>query len=254
MNFNYSFIPTGRVDIGRKRPSNQDTIIMLPSIGFFAVSDGMGGLINGGETSQLIQTSLCEVMKNVSVKYGNNLSADKAKKVLVSEIESMAKQIADKGAEYGNGRFGATLCGVWLVSDKAIFFNIGDSRGYIFRSTNKNKNKKLVQVTKDQNLAAYLVERGELTKEEARNHPSSAQLLKYVGMTPPPSPVISTKKLISDCELLLCSDGLYGMMPNAEIARLLVSDNGNKVDKLIDAANANGGKDNISVIHIVIKE
>ena len=126
--------------------------------------------------------------------------------------------------------------------------NIGDSRGYIFMDG------ALTQVTKDHSLASHLVDRGELTKKEARNHPSNARLLKYVGMKPPVTPDIFVEQLMPGCEALLCSDGLHGMVEDEEIAKILSDKSDGPAEKLIGAANANGGKDNVSVIHIVVSE
>jgi serine/threonine protein phosphatase PrpC len=246
MNFDYTFSVDGGVDIGKKRSLNQDEIILLSDNLFFAVSDGMGGFISGGETSQMIKEAFGEIMKVACEELSEAPSPQRAKEILKEKILSLNESIYTKGKESGPDSFGATLSGVWLIGDSAVFVNIGDSRGYIFMDN------VLRQVTKDHNLADYLVEHGELTKEEARHHPSTSHLLKYIGMKPPATPDIFVEKLTPGCEMLLCSDGLYGMLEDEDIAKIL-SENGQIIEKLINAANANGGKDNISVVHITVK-
>ena len=246
MDFKYTFKADGEADLGLRRASNQDEVVLLEDCRFFAVSDGMGGLIHGGETSRMVKDELAVIMKETFEELSSDSAADNAAQILKERIIELNQHVYDQGNEYGRDRFGATLSGVWLVCDSAVFVNIGDSRGYIF------KNGKLAQVTKDHNLAAHLVDRGELTKEEARNHPSSARLLKYVGMKPPVTPDIFVEPLTPGCEVILCSDGLHGMAEDEEIEKMLSDKSDGIVKRLISAANANGGADNISVVHVTI--
>lgn len=248
MNFTYTFTVDKDVDKGKVRSSNQDEVILLPECFFFAVSDGMGGLINGGETSQLIKEKLGEIMKTACMELSEDSSEDSAEEILKTKICLLNEQIYTEGIQYGPDRFGATLSGVWLVGDCVIFANIGDSRGYIF------KDNVLRQITKDHNLAAHLVEIGELTKEEARNHPANSRLLRFIGMKPPAKPELFKEKITPGCAILLCSDGLHGMVDDEEIAKILSEKNGGIAEKLIETANNNGGKDNISAIYIAIDE
>ena len=242
----FSINAKGREDIGRRRASNQDEIVMLPDKNFYAVSDGMGALISGGETSQMVKLLLGEAI-NVSLTdleepYKPECIGKKLREIII-EVNN---KIYEAGKDVGRDRFGATLSCVWIVGSNAIFANVGDSRGYMFA------NGQLRQVTKDHNLAAYLVDKGEITADEARNHPSSSRLLKYMGKMPPLVPDIFIEPLESSCEILLCSDGLYGMLDDKEIEAKLTENKSNIVDEFIDAANAAGGNDNISVIHIKI--
>ena len=248
MNSKYTYKVDSHVDVGMQRSSNQDEIILLPEFHFFAVSDGMGGLINGGETSKMVKDELEVIMKEAFEELGAEPTADNAAKILKERIIKLNEQVYTYGKEYGNDRFGATLSGVWLVCDAAVFVNIGDSRGYIFADN------ALTQITKDHNLASHLVDRGELTKKEARDHPSKNRLLKYVGMKPPVTPDIFVERLIPGCRALLCSDGLHGMVEDEEIAKMLSGKSDRIAEKLVGAANANGGDDNVYVVHIAISE
>ena len=244
--FIYAFRYDSLVDIGNRRSSNEDEAIELPEQSFFAVSDGMGGLPEGGDTSKIIKERLLPlIMKNAMLDLQENVSPEHAGMILAEKVKTLNDIIYDLGNDYGEGRFGATLSGVWLVGDSAVFINIGDSRGYLYEDGN------LSQVTKDHNVAAHLVERGELTKEEARNHPSSSRLLKYIGMPPPAVPDTFIMKVKPGSGILLCSDGMHGMLEDSEILSI-ISGGDDAAARLISAANENGGRDNISVVYITI--
>ena len=105
------------------------------------------------------------------------------------------------------------------------------------------------------NLAGIMVEAGELTKEEARQSPLSSRLTAFVGMTAPATPEIYVTEVRPGDRILLCSDGLYGMVPEKNIARILRSSRSPErvCRRLVDKANENGGRDNISAVYIKIE-
>jgi serine/threonine protein phosphatase PrpC len=154
------------------------------------------------------------------------------------------------GNEGHSATYGATLSGVWLTGRHAIFVNLGDSRGYLL----PKYKKKIRQITTDHNVAALMVQHGEITKEEARCHPSSATLTRFAGMNAPATPDVFIREIQPGDKILLCSDGLHGMIDDAFFPSILRSSrNPDRVCKrLIDKANANGGRDNISVVYIKI--
>ncbi|MCL2415561.1 MAG: protein phosphatase 2C domain-containing protein [Defluviitaleaceae bacterium] len=251
--FKYDFVAKGQVDIGRRRSSNQDEIMEFPESRFFGVSDGMGGLLHGGLTSELIKDQMEKIMSLAHEELAEDYTPQNAGNILKSKIRELNEKIYELGKEHGRNSYGATLSGVWLVDNCAVFINIGDSRGYMVRKG------KIHQITKDHNLAAYLVGRGEITEEESRNHPASSRLLKFMGMTPPASPEIFIEEIMAGDELLIASDGLFGMLYDKEIEEILnakkdcrESDIEQVLQKLTDAANEQGGKDNIGMVYVVI--
>ena len=137
-----------------------------------------------------------------------------------------------------------------LFRSKAIFVNLGDSRGYLLSRYKKQP----IQITEDQNIAGILVRQGELTREAAKNHPASSRLTAFVGMKPPAEPEAFTVEVSPGDRILLCSDGLYGMMEERELARLMRASRSPELvcRRLIDRANENGGRDNISAAYIRI--
>lgn len=251
--FSRKFTATSGVDIGKNRDTNQDQIIFCPEYGFFAVSDGMGGLAGGGETSRMIANVLPEFIKEAYTKLERKPSLATATRLL----EEMVRLISDNIYENMNKdddlfAFGATLCGVWLIDNCAVFVNLGDSRGYYLGCYQKT----VRQVTSDHNVAALLVADGQLSRDEARHHPSSCSLTRFVGMQQPALPEIFVKKLQHGDRILVCSDGLHGMLKEERIARLMRSSRTNHrvVKRLINEANAAGGLDNIAVIYIKISK
>ena len=118
--FVYDYQSASITDIGKCRSTNQDEVIEMPEQGFFAVSDGMGGLIKGGETSTLIKEWLPQMIIDSEADLQEALSPQQAGKILIEKYNALNDQIFEIGCEYGDGSFGATLSGVWLVADSAV--------------------------------------------------------------------------------------------------------------------------------------
>jgi serine/threonine protein phosphatase PrpC len=251
--FQYPFQADALVDMGLKRSSNQDEVIVWPQQGFYAVSDGMGGLPNngGGVASGLIRQILPMMIENIAAEYQNEPTPENAARLLCEQVQLLSDNIYDTGNKEGFTRFGATLSGVWLAGNHAVFVSLGDSRGYIL----PYRKKYIRQITADHNVAALLLEKGEITKTEALNHPSSSQLFQFAGMPAPARPSIFIVEVKPGDRILLCSDGLHGVVDEKRISRLMCSarHNPGKVCRnLINEANANGGRDNISAVYIKI--
>ncbi|MDP4088258.1 MAG: protein phosphatase 2C domain-containing protein [Bacillota bacterium] len=248
--FKYSFLASGLTDIGKRRQSNEDQVILCRDTGFFAVSDGMGGLPQGGKTSEMIASVLPDLVKHSSSELRKPASPEYAAGLLEEGVQMVSNSIFEIGNKSGYFSFGAALCGVWLVAEYAIFVNLGDCRGYML----PYYKRRLRPVTKDHNLAAIMVEQGELTPEAAKGHPSSTRLTRFVGMPAPAAPDTFIEKLRPGDRILLCSDGLHGMVRDAMLQRLMHSSKSpERVCKnLIDTANMSGGRDNISAVYIQI--
>ncbi|MDR2384262.1 MAG: SpoIIE family protein phosphatase [Tannerella sp.] len=252
--FKYGFHAAARVDIGHKRSSNQDEVITCPEYGFFAISDGMGGLVNGGGgvTSDIIKQVLPLMMRQAASMLEKEPTPEYAAEILEQQIRILSDNIYDMGNDEHHTFFGATVSGVWLIDCHAIFVNLGDSRGYLLPYCKQN----IQQVTNDHNLAAILVDMGEISKDEAQNHSSSSILLQYAGMPAPAKPDVFIRQVKPGDRLLLCSDGLYGMVSQTRLSRLMHPVTRRNPDNvcrnLIDEANANGGRDNISTVYLKI--
>ena len=180
---------------------------------------------------------------------------DDSPQILAERLRQAVCLLSDQLYKSGNvpGRFdyGATLAGVWLYRDQAIFVGLGDSRGYLLPADAAAPE----QVTQDMNVAGILVRNGQMTREEAAHSPASSQLTAFVGMEAPATPEVFLRPVHPGDVLLLCSDGLHGMVPEEEIVAILRANKELQAacQALIDAANAHGGRDNISAVVIRVE-
>ena len=231
-------------DIGKRRKINQDFVYTretaignLPNI--FIVADGMGGHNAGDYASKVtVETMVEEVEK--SFEKNPVLIFEKAIEIANERIRQKASEEADLEG-MGTTVVAATCLGKYLQ-----VANVGDSRLYIVNE------KEIKQITLDHSLVAEMVRMGGLGKEEARNHPDKNIITRAVGAGKTVEPDFFTVELEEGDIVLMCSDGLTNMLEDEEI-RMIVSgarDVAEKAYMLVDAANENGGRDNISVILI----
>ena len=249
--FAYPFAVAGLTDVGRMRSANQDRLILDREHGFFGVSDGMGGLRRGADASAYVSESLPRLIGICLKEAAPTDCAETMAERLRQAVAMLSDQLYKSGNAPGRFDYGATLAGVWLLRDQAIFVGLGDSRGYLLPAGMDA----LEQVTQDMNVAGILVRNGQMTKEEAAHSPASSQLTAFVGMEAPATPEVFLRPVHPGDLLLLCSDGLHGMVPEEEIASTLrgKADVRQACQALIDAANAHGGRDNISAVIIRVE-
>ncbi|MGM9649555.1 MAG: PP2C family protein-serine/threonine phosphatase [Butyricicoccaceae bacterium] len=243
---------SAKIDQGRVRPYNEDAAVMLPQYGFFAVSDGMGGLLYGRETAQFVVEWLRQVIAHDAAEL-EHVPAERrmeaARKGLLIRIRQLNEYIYKRGNAHGRAVYGATLAAAWIIEGQVLFANVGDSRGY------QTTEAGLVQRSEDHNVAAMLVEIGQLTAEEAKDHPTSCQLTQFIGCQPEelfPSMHVFDAPIGS--RVLLCSDGLYGMLEEVQLQELMQGEPEQCCEALIAAANEAGGRDNISAVIAVCCE
>jgi len=247
---NYSF--AGQSDTGILRKKNEDKVFMSLEMPFFGVSDGMGGMRFGQESAEMVSLLVPEAVENLFHECGDKISSEKAAELLKQAIIKVSDYIYETDKKSGSFEHGATLSCVLLLGDSAVFCNLGDSRGYIIRGSGGNG--KILQVTEDHNLAGEYVRLGKMTKEEAMDSLLSTQLTRFMGMDPPAEPDTFIVKLKEWDRILLCSDGLHGMIDDEEICDIALRnlDPEERVQELIDAANKAGGRDNVSAGLIII--
>ncbi|MDR1937046.1 MAG: protein phosphatase 2C domain-containing protein [Tannerellaceae bacterium] len=248
--FSYGFHAAALVDMGLKRSSNQDEVVLCPEEGFYAVLDGMGGLSGGGKTSVMIKQVLPAMIQGIVSELKENPSPAYAAERLLEQVRMLSNTIYDTANKEHRIIYGSTLSGVWLAGTHALFVNLGDSRGYLLPRCKK----KIRQITQDHNVAAILVRQGEITKEEARNHPASSSLTRFVGMLAPATPEVFIHEVAPGDRILLCSDGLHGMVDDTLFPHLIRSskDLVKVCSRLVNKANEAGGRDNISAVYLKI--
>ena len=233
-------------DTGKVREHNEDSVIVVRNKNndyLLAVADGMGGHSAGEVASSIAISYLGKHFQETFI----DMDKDKAIEWLrnsATEINRMILNYADEHPE--SKGMGSTLVVGICTKYYILFGNIGDSSGFAM------KNNKLHKVTYDHTLVNLLVTAGELTKEDAKNHPKKNVLMKALGAT------TSIDIDIFDCdmdvsEIFLCSDGLTNMLEEDQIQKVLLSDETieDKVNRLISKANNRGGLDNISIAYLI---
>ena len=228
-------------DIGQKRTMNQDFVFAsaspvgnLPNL--FVVADGMGGHNAGDFASRYGVSVLVE-----SVKRDTNFNPVR---IIRHGIEAANSQIFEQAKrDISMEGMGTTMVVATVVGNYAYVANVGDSRLYLAADGTFD------QVTQDHSLIAEMVRLGELTPEQARNHPDKNIITRAVGTQDTVKIDFFDIQLEEGNQLVMCSDGLSNMVTDEEIFELICREDGeDKAKRLIDKANANGGRDNIAVI------
>ncbi len=256
---NYLDIGTG-LDAGIKRRGspNEDSLLAVESItssvtapypsGLFIIADGMGGHGNGQEASQLAIRAMRESIL-MTLQLGIE---DEALPELLSEAVQSANRSIYKRNQQRHADMGTTTTAALLWGTTAYIANVGDSRTYIYREVDG-----LTQVTQDHSTVARLVKRGAISAGDVYTHPKRNEIYRSLGNHPTVEVDTFTVTVQSGDILLLCSDGLWEMVHDAEIEEIMRSSASfcsQLCAMLVQAALNRGGKDNISVIAVGVRE
>lgn len=242
---NYYYI----TDPGKIRERNEDSVCICENASgeiLLIVADGMGGHKDGEVASSIALQLICARFKSIS-SVGNKEDAINWIQSTVSEANmDIFKYVAEHPESQG---MGTTVVLSILTPSFLLIGNIGDSSGYIY------KNNKMHKITVDHTLVNLLVKSGELTEEEARNHPKKNVLMKALGSSTNVEMDIFNVELNID-GIFLCSDGLTNMLDDVQIAKVLGEESSlrQKLEKLIFKANNRGGNDNISIACLIKEE
>ncbi len=231
-------IAYGLTDIGKKRRENQDSFRIEKDSGFFAVADGMGGMIDGALASKYAVNALFEL---VNREIGDEVDAEKISFVIKDAIIELSDLLRSSIGKHA----GTTIVLALIRGDSAVISHMGDSRAYLFR------NGELSRLTEDHNLFALLSKTKRFTEEELREDKTHHMLIRYVGMENA-RPDVKVVPLEQGDRLLLCTDGLSEMVKDAEIADVMRKTPGTEaiLQRLVDRANEAGGYDNITAVII----
>ena len=232
----------GLTDVGRARTQNEDNLIEFDSPNGYvvAVCDGMGGENGGATASDLAVTIIKDILTN------NTFSTPQ--EAIVKACNAANQGILHRASSRPElGGMGST-CVIAIIQNDLIYYGwIGDSRIYYY-----TPNQGLEQLSKDQSYVQTLVDNGEITPEEAECHPRKNEILNALGIEEMTPPVICQEPIPVNAggTLMLCSDGLSGMVPNFTIERVLGQREktpSQRCEQLINLANEAGGLDNITV-------
>ena len=253
----------GRTDVGRTREHNEDAFIVVdlsadnaslqaevrthvvgPRGTLFMVADGLGGAAAGEIASEMAVTTVHEEMRTRWV-HGPRTDAEAFAAAVKASAETANNRIFAYALEHPENRgLGTTATVAGLLGDTLFLAQVGDSRAYLIRDGVAR------QITKDQSLMQRLIEAGELTPDEAERSERRNIILQALGPEPTVKIDLTYQKLRRGDTLVLCTDGLSGLVKKDEIAEVVVSqpDLVEVCRDLIDRANENGGPDNITVI------
>ena len=237
-------------DPGRVRSHNEDSVTVLKNESnefLLVVADGMGGHRKGEVASSIVISNLGKRF-NATPSVGTKLDAVNW---LNDNINEINREIIEYGDTHEDSKgLGTTVVVALLTSTYLIFGNIGDSSGFVL------KNNKLHKITHDHTLVNLLVDAGNLSEEEAKNHPKKNVLMKALGASEKAELDIFDVDIDID-GIMLCSDGLTNMLTEEQIEKVLVDEElemEERVEKLIRKCNARGGNDNISIAYFLRNE
>ena len=229
-------------DVGQRRKVNEDTAGYFESknhIPLMMVCDGIGGHNAGEIASSMALMSIGQSWEKTNIE-----NMEEAYQWIVHKIEEANDDILTRSTQYEDlYGMGTTLVAACVIGNQLMIANVGDSRAYVLR------NFQLKQLTEDQSLVNALLKSGEITPEEAENHPNKNIVTQSLGVTSAVEIDFVRMTVKDEDILLLCSDGLSDMLSLEEIRNVLnhYSDLEQQVEKAVQAANESGGRDNITV-------
>lgn len=226
-------------NVGNYRKNNEDSYYVNESKNLYVLADGMGGHLAGERASKMAT----EIIGQDFAKDREIKSIDDAIEILSSSIRDANKKIFESSQENEDYRgMGTTLSSGLILGDVLIYSNIGDSRIYRI-------NEEMEQITQDDSFVNYLIEIGEITEEEAKNHPKKNVLTKAMGTTSDIEVIVNTLDIKDKDVFLFCSDGLTNMVSDEEIFKIVEENSPEEArDMLLNLALKNGGMDNITFI------
>lgn len=226
---------TLRTDIGKLRKQNEDAAWFDESRAVFAVADGMGGHLAGEVASRMAIEAVQRMAKD------NDVPGIAALRDAVAGAHETILTHAQSHIECAG--MGTTLSVLWLSRSYAYIAHVGDSRIYRLRAGS------LSQITQDHSLVEELVRAGLITREQARTHPRRNIITRALGTHGENEPDLLVTDVQDGDLFLLCTDGLTGMVTDAQIERILLdNDMEAAADALLAAALDAGGRDNVTLI------
>ncbi|NTW00534.1 MAG: serine/threonine-protein phosphatase [Oscillochloris sp.] len=241
-------------DIGRVREINQDSVFALLttlpregsdlSVGLFIVADGMGGHQGGEVASRLaVRTVVHQVLSQLVLPALDDSMSTALQPLMVSAVQAANQAIWEAAQAMGTD-MGTTCTAVLMVGHGLYIAHVGDSRAYLYEPGG------LRQITNDHSTVGRLIQLGQLDPSEAREHPLRNQLYRTVGQQPQVMVDFIYQPVGLSSHLLLCSDGLWGLVNVLEIEQALMRSPWpqDTCNELIALANLAGGEDNISAV------
>jgi serine/threonine protein phosphatase PrpC len=238
---------------GIERTHNEDALLVilgssggqeaLPDFGLFLVADGMGGHRSGELASSISARAVARRITQESILGLFDLEQGNTSAPLQDLVREALEDANQAVVERVPGG-GTTLTVALLLGEQVTFGHVGDTRAYLI------SDNQIQIVTRDHSLVERLRELGQLTRQEAATHPQRNVLYRAIGQGANLEVDVFTQPVPNDGYLLICSDGLWGVVSDDEIARIVRGASGPQVacEQLVQAANAGGGPDNITAV------
>lgn len=236
----------GKSDTGRVRESNQDAFIcgrLSEDALFCVVCDGMGG-VNGGNVASSIAVKA--ISDRITDVYRDGLADNSIRNLLETSVAAANIEIYDAAMADPDLRgMGTTVVAAIIVDNHLYIAHVGDSRAYLV------KEQGIEQITRDHSIVQAMVEKGQLTQNEARNHPRKHFITRALGVEESVDCDYGELLLDDGQRILICTDGLTNMVEVNDIYEIVRTGDAETVpDRLIHQANMAGGSDNITVVII----
>jgi len=229
---------SARTHIGLVRAVNEDRLLNRTDKGLFAIADGMGGHRRGDVAADAVIHALARLANGLDA-----ITADK----LCSALRE-ANRLVYGLDPHRAGQSGSTVAGMHVAEGQVFLFWAGDSRIYRLRQG------RLHIMTRDHRVVQDMIEAGVLTEQSARDHPRASVITRAVGAEPVLSLAVTHDIPDNGDAYLLCSDGLSDLVDTATISGMLQLPHDRAADALLEAAIAAGGRDNISLIVVDVRE
>jgi protein phosphatase len=247
-----NLIAAGQTDQGKVRPNNEDNFYLDEKLGLLVVADGMGGHASGETASKLAVNIIKDYFLGTQKLIGDYDQSYSAATNKLNSAIRLANQAVFEAAESSPSLkgMGTTIAAALITDNRLSIAHIGDSRIYLLRYGD------IEQLTDDHSIVNEQVKRDIITKEEAARSDMKNILTKALGIAPEVEADLNELSLFDGDCLLLCSDGLSNMVTDSSMIELLsVAQNPVLAcSALVDQANENGGKDNITVVIGYIKK
>jgi PPM family protein phosphatase len=245
MNLAQSLQSASLTDPGRVRDHNEDCIESRPEIGLYVLADGMGGYNAGEVASGMATTFIKSELGRWLAQAGRHANAREVRRAMEICVDNANRSIfnaANSNPQYSG--MGTTLVVGVFQDGRLMLGHIGDSRCYRLRGA------ALEQITKDHSLLQEQMDAGLITPEQAATSTNKNLVTRALGVEDAVLLEVNEHKVEPGDLYLMCSDGLSDMLDDEAIARIMASEVPleQKSVQLVDAANANGGRDNISVL------
>jgi serine/threonine protein phosphatase PrpC len=234
-------------DIGKQRSNNQDSMCLITApdtmdgiCALMAVADGMGGH-RGGEVASAL--AIQGVMEHFGKSVGAKTDSAANPRSMAEVLHQIHAEVSAAGTTPETTGMGTTLSVVVLKPDRIVLGHVGDSRVYRLRAG------ELTQLTQDHSWVADKVRQGHISRSEAESHPMRNVLTQAIGVAGVLDPMVGEFDVLTGDKILLCSDGLHGLVSPQDMQRVMVAKPPQSaVQGLVNKANEAGGSDNITAV------